>query len=169
MSDDSSNQSFPFKFSFKLLVYKSYIKLSSLRRWQARRKQALKKTKALKEKDGKNEIRFSKTGFPILMIFQGACLQKLHQTKRHWKWKIGRKEDKSKLPIYIFFELLVYKRYTKLNSQRRWQVCLKQAWNSDKRGYHLSANADDWSWKIQFFWKKSSDAQSLHPSPSVTK
>ena len=109
MSDDSSNQSFPFKFSFKLLVYKSYIKLSSLRRRQARRKQALKKTKALKEKDGKNEIRFSKTGFPILMIFQGACLQKLHQTKRHWKWKIGRKEDKPKLPIYIFLNCLFTK------------------------------------------------------------
>ena len=35
--------------------------------------------------------------------------------------------------------------------------------NSDKYGYLLSANADDWSWKIhKLFWEKSSDASSLH-------
>ena len=34
----------------------------------------------------------------------------------------------------------------------------KKTTNSDKYAYHLSANADDWSWKIQkLFWEKSSD------------
>ena len=32
----------------------------------------------------------------------------------------------------------------------------KKTTNSDKYGYHLSANADDWSWKIRkLFWEKS--------------
>ena len=33
----------------------------------------------------------------------------------------------------------------------------KKTTNSDKYGYHLSANADDWSWKIRkLFWEESS-------------
>ena len=61
---------------------------------------------------------------------------------------------------------LLNKSYTKVSSQRRWQIRQKQAlklWHSDKYGYLLSANADDWSWKIhKLFWEKSSDASSLH-------
>ena len=61
---------------------------------------------------------------------------------------------------------LLNKSYTKVSSQRRWQARQKQAlklWHSEKYGYLLSANADDWSWKIhKLFWEKSSDASSLH-------
>ena len=69
-----------------------------------------------KDKIRKNGIRFSKTDFPILLISQYTCYQKLHETIL--KVIIEKLERVLKIK-YFFFELLVNKSYTKLSSQIR--------------------------------------------------
>ena len=92
---------FQLKFSFKLLVYKSYTELSSLGRWQARRKQVLKKTEIKLEKMAYYAIRFSKTDFPILLISQYTCYQKFHETIL--KVIIEKLERVLKIKYYFFW------------------------------------------------------------------